>query len=482
MRGSPLHILAASSSILLLSGCQTTSANAPSTDGPPIEAQSAIPDGEALQRYMIGESAREFISVRSPVIEENYWYGPRQLVGDFNSDGYADYLLTGVSRSRQHNPDGPHLHKPILLFGTSQKGRFEDRSELLLNPDNNQIGIINKPLISDFNGDGVPDFFLPDTSWGHGADTKNIVYPSYYLSQEDGTWIDVGLRIRRVTSEFGHGGAVGDIDNDGDTDVVQTGRGDKVICFINDGRGNLAQRTCGNGKLQHSIALGDWDGDGDLDMMTTWDTMFESQPPDQGHAPRNMRGEWLWYNDGRGNFTPRTRIPDLGNCWNNHPYLWSYDIDNDGDHDVIATVTQTNYAYAAFRILENQNGNFTSHFYPILEEKHLTANMTNGWQFARDFEVGDDCRLYVNGEFDKWLEGHILNGHTTMIRYTDVDKDGHRDIVIMSDDWSQPNDDRTMGSYLKGNSRADGFRLVTRTSDDPLGNPVRFYGATRISR
>ncbi len=65
--------------------------------------------------------------------------------------------------------------------------------------------------------------------------------------------------------------AVGDIDRDGDPDVV-TGNftADSISVLKNDGSGNLgAPANFGAGESVTAIALGDLDGDGDLDVVAT---------------------------------------------------------------------------------------------------------------------------------------------------------------------------------------------------------------------
>ena len=134
-------------------------------------------------------------------------------------------------------------------------------------------------LVADFNSDGINDLYFTDTDRRPDFRGKN---DPIYLSQPNGTWKEVsltnvtGYSVKRGEGliNFSHGGTHGDIDGDGDIDVVlssndavggwNAGNGE-VICLMNDGTGHFKSKKCGN-QIGQTATLGDYDGDGDLDL------------------------------------------------------------------------------------------------------------------------------------------------------------------------------------------------------------------------
>ena len=103
----------------------------------------------------------------------------------------------------------------------------------------------------------------------------------------DGT----GRLIRANTTEDYYGSvSLGDIDGDGDVDILSTDyrENDGILLHRNDGHGSFTTSTpiFNSGGPTASVEFGDVDGDGDLDLFIA---RF-------GHHE-------VWLNDGLGNFT-----------------------------------------------------------------------------------------------------------------------------------------------------------------------------------
>jgi hypothetical protein len=128
--------------------------------------------------------------------------------------------------------------------------------------------------------------------------------------------------------------AVGDVDGDGDLDLYAPGSwGEVDALFINDGQGAFVDEAAerlpaGLASRAGATRFGDLDGDGDLDLVVT----------DWGQTPPYTAGTaHLYVNDGSGHFSDATdqfpSAPDgLGTAPVDADVL---DVDNDADLDLI---------------------------------------------------------------------------------------------------------------------------------------------------
>ena len=339
-----------------------------------------------------------------------YWFGRMWKMADFNNDGITDVLYIGTMNPNNSVSGGEDTgdicgtkacagDKPLPSLYIGGKDGALTYSPHLLIDDRKESGMSlgRQLLVADFNSDNTLDFYVAD----HGIGTHNGIRDSYFLSQTDGTWVESSnTHLSHSNFQvFDHGGATGDIDNDGDMDVVITEinwkTGTFLWCLINDGTGFLNKRKCG-GIFSFALELADMDGDGYLDVLLGAHE-FEKSIDFTG----------IVWNDGRGNFPKHnnTTLPQHKKKWGTVPEVSAADLDNDGDLDIVYSRAGELYVGTAIQIIENLgNKKFKDHgIFPLVEapSDFTTASEGNEWNdfieaiLFRDLDNDGDTDIYL---------------------------------------------------------------------------------------
>lgn len=239
-------------------------------------------------------------------------FGPQQIISemilgaasvfaaDINGDGDIDILAASS------------IDDTISWFENSGQGNFEPQQIISILADG-----ANSVYAADADGDDDIDVFsvsaLDDKiSWYENIDGQGSFGPQQIIS----TNFDYPLDV-----------VSGDIDGDGDIDILSGGRynNSRVAWFKNtNGQGNFVfqQELTTDISYCRAATLADMDGDGDLDIVaTSW--TFGSH-----------RVIWFENTNGQGNFnnTPNTVGLLTNNA--NPETLYAKDFDNDGDLDI----------------------------------------------------------------------------------------------------------------------------------------------------
>lgn len=229
---------------------------------------------------------------------------------------------------------------------------------LLEDPDGN---VSQKVELVDLNADGWVDLVFANSSGdltGSGADAQ--------LNQ---VFMNNGGAFTSDTSVFttpdnGYVIKAGDVDHDGDPDlVVGVNFAGKSYVLMNDG-GVFSEQDLGAG-LNRSIGdleLGDVDGDGDLDIVAAdWGMSQPYGDPDDAGGPLR-----LWLGDGSGGFIEADANLPMGM---ESLASWAYDIelaDFDNDYDLDLFVSTRGFGKAlVFR--NDGGGNFENYPVPALQ-------------------------------------------------------------------------------------------------------------------
>ena len=221
--------------------------------------------------------------------------------GDYDNDGHLDILLSGVDSG----------DNPVTRVYRNDGGAFTDISA------------------------GLTDVWFSSLAWG---DYDNDGDLDVLLSGRDSVGISVTRLFRNdggaftniITSLIGvreSSLAWGDYDNDGDLDVLLSGRSGgnpAARVYRNDGGAFINIFAGLTGVLDSSVAWGDYDNDGDLDILLSG--------ADSGGNPVAQ----IYRNDGGAFiniFAGLTGVLDSSVAWG--------DYDNDGDLDILLSGTDS---------------------------------------------------------------------------------------------------------------------------------------------
>ncbi|HOK77408.1 MAG TPA: CRTAC1 family protein [Verrucomicrobiota bacterium] len=330
-------------------------------------------------------------------------YGLGVAVGDYDNDGHPDVYLNNFGTN--------------LLFRNKGDGTFADVTRQAGVSDTNHVGA--GACFLDMDGDGDLDLFVShyiDFTYERHHVARFNGYPAYvgpldypttpnrlYRNNGDGTFTDVseesGIGAHKGA---GMGIVCGDLDGDGDTDIVVGNDETGDFLFLNDGKGRFEEVGLFsgiaynfNGKAHGTMGIdcGDYDNDGWLDLFAT------SYQQETATLFRNL---------GKGLFEDVTARTGAGE--GTLPFVtWGcaiVDLDNDGDRDLFIAAGHLHDNVELF------DTTTTYHARNIVQ-----MNLGNG----RFVNVSDRCG-----------DGLAVKLSSRGAAFDDLDNDGDIDIVILN--------------------------------------------------
>ncbi len=323
--------------------------------------------------------------------------------GDYDNDGWPDIAIQANRNSQDYTG----------IFLNNRDGTFADSGIMLPALSTGNITWV------DFDTDGDMDIQLS----GH------IVNTYYFLLyRNDGGGVFTSLATALPGIYFGDVDWA-DFDGDGDPDVLLSGAsasGYITRIYENTGGGNFTDLNAGLlGLSESSVEWGDLDGDGDLDIIST------------GLSSGGPRYTRIYVNNGAGVFTPVAHnLPQvsLGD-------VQLADFDSDGDLDVLlsgATTGINNQDPVSGVYRNDDNFNFTSLDLGLLGLKNSASlwcdlDGDGDLDFLLSGQNGPDRRIYC---FSNDGDGSFSQQNVALpsvvageIAACDFDNDGDQDLL-----------------------------------------------------
>ncbi|MFO0983368.1 MAG: VCBS repeat-containing protein [Planctomycetota bacterium] len=321
------------------------------------------------------------------------------VAGDVDGDGDADLVLANFATTNE-------------LYLNDGTGHFTDASDRL--PSDKSCA--EALALSDVDGDGDLDLVVANVRYCDAGITSFL-----YVNDGDGYF---SVPTIDLPPAWGDAVAMGDMDGDGDPDIVLGAPGEQNRLFLGDGRGAFTDVTGplpAIGDVAGGVAIGDVDGDQDLDLVIG----------NQGTQDR------LYLNNRAGSFMDATdELPRRGD---RTAAVALGDLDQDGDLDAVVgngfwSQDQRNRLYL------NEGGHFTDATGQLPDPRDMTTSVALGdLDHDDDLDVvignwSEQSRLYLNDgtahftDATSQLPQH--ERYTMALVLGDVDEDGDLDIVM----------------------------------------------------
>ncbi|MFK8057610.1 MAG: T9SS type A sorting domain-containing protein [Saprospiraceae bacterium] len=338
------------------------------------------PDIVVDDKYVLSNGQGDYSNVINDIS-----IGPIRHLGDIDDDGDLDFIRThagfsGSFRAQYNNGNG----------------RFQSTSQRLL-----QTGPLNLRAAGDFNDDGREDFVM-----SVGSETQ-----LFYREAGSNAWLTLLLHPAATRCA-----TLGDLDGDGDDDILIGFTTNQVNWIRNDGNLSFALQPIISRNLQNPISasrmgIGDLDNDGDLDLAI-------------GEQSGQLAG---YYNDGNGGFAERRALvtgPGVVEFSRND----IVDVDGDGQMDVLNSGRFPSWNSKLFRQVQVDSFEAVATFSDGLSQPRA----------IRGIDLDGDGEAELLERYTRWsyrsIQGSVLGTPEPLpgqeaSQFVDIDNDGLPEIL-----------------------------------------------------
>lgn len=341
-----------------------------------------------------GETSSSASNAVSYKTVSNYdGFVPSLNTGHFTNDGATHIIATGWLSSSSNNST---KIAPVKIFKAESSGLTDVTTQIL---GETVSWSVQYSIVADFNNDGIDDIFLPGF-----MDVTPYSYQSVFYISRSG---QSHAKTEYSTATYNHGATAGDVDNDGDIDIVSS----SGHMWINDGAGNFSFKSAGTGMNGNGVCIADFNNTGKSQVLIT-DIYTDAQ-----FSP--ISDSIIFELDSNLNPTQTYTLPvpyfDRGNLG-----LTSTIFGVEFSHDVSCAVSDV-----------NSDG--------LLDIVIISGYNGGGKQ--------SKMQLYLNQGnfvFTDATDSNIINYNTSIHssyipKFIDFNGDGHKDIWLMHFDWENIN-------------------------------------------
>ncbi|WP_341227064.1 T9SS type A sorting domain-containing protein [uncultured Arcticibacterium sp.] len=327
--------------------------------------------GISISKLYLNSSGGNFTEQADSLFEGVY----RSSVSfaDIDMDNDEDLLITGMN-----SDENPIAH----LYINDGLGNFT------LNETNNLPGVyFSSVAFADVDADNDPDLFITGSIGQGNGIAKLFINDGSGFFEESSQNLFEGVHQSSI--------AFNDIDLDSDYDLIITGHngsGGSTKLYKNDGSGNFSEELNipFDNVYASSIAFGDIENDGDDDLLITGFSSEANKPISK-----------LYTNDGLGNFLEDTMSTFQDFVLSSISFA---DMNSDGFQDILMNgFSQSIGISTAYYYRNNKNGTFVF----ASEIKPSTTDISPTSIISFDADNDDDLDILITGPADSTGKGRF---------------------------------------------------------------------------